>query len=86
VVDPTQAEIDQETHRTGSKLRGPFRTAADLYSFVRVHAIGRRYPTPDAKAAHDWAVVTFLLATQGARLPTGGLTSDNATTVPVPHR
>ena len=32
------------------------------------------------------AVVTFLMAAQGARLPAGGLTADNAGTVPIPQR
>jgi mono/diheme cytochrome c family protein len=84
--DPQQMEIEQQTQRTGAKMRRPFRNAWDVYAFVRTHGHGPRFRTPDAKAAHDWAAVTFLMATQGAQLPLLGLTEENASTVTVPQR
>jgi hypothetical protein len=85
VQDPQQAEIEQRTRRTGAASRGPFRNAWDLYAFVSVHR-GFRFKTPAAKAAHDWALVTFLMATNGAAIPGVGITPDNASTVTIPRK
>jgi hypothetical protein len=86
VQDPQQAQIEQQTNPTGAKFRPPFRTALDVYDFVSRHNRGPRIRSPQAKVAHDWAVVTFLLAADGAQLPAGGLTADTAASVPLPHR
>jgi hypothetical protein len=86
IQDPQQAEVEQRTRRTGSKLRPPFRTAADLYAFVGGHGRGPRLRSPEARAAHDWTLVTFLMAVQGAQLPAEGLSADNASAVPLPQR
>jgi hypothetical protein len=86
VQDLQQAEIEQQTRRTGATLRSPFRNAADVYAFVRNHGRGPRLRSPEVKAAHDWAVVAFLLVAQGAQLPAGGLTADNASAVSIPER
>ncbi|MCL2449483.1 MAG: cytochrome c [Polyangiaceae bacterium] len=86
VQDPQMAEIEQRTEPAGAKMRLPFRTALDVYNFVSQHNRGPRIRSPQAKAAHDWAAVTFLLAAVGADLPAGGLTADNAGSVPLPHR
>jgi hypothetical protein len=83
VTDPQQLQIQQQTRPQGAPWRDPFRTAQDLYGFVKVHL-------PKARAAvmkNDdyWAVVTFILAVQGANVPPNGITADNAASIPVPH-
>jgi mono/diheme cytochrome c family protein len=86
VQDPQQAEIAQQTRRTGALMRGTFRNAWDVYVFVKGHLGTRRFPTPAARDEHDWSLVTFLLAADGAQLPAGGVTADNANSLPVPRR
>ena len=73
VQDGQQGEIDQRMHRTGAVSRGLFRDASDVQAFVSVHR-GFRFKTPIAKAAHDWALVTFLMAADGAVVPSEGVT------------
>jgi mono/diheme cytochrome c family protein len=85
VQDLEQGEIDQRTHRAGAVGRMPFRNALDVYGFVTVHR-SKRFKTPAAKTAHDWAVVTFLMAANGAPIPDQGLTPENAGTVTIPRK
>jgi hypothetical protein len=85
VQDGQQGEIDQRMHRTGAVSRGPFRDASDVYAFVTVHR-GFRFKTPIAKAAHDWALVTFLMAADGAAVPSEGITPDNAGSITLPRK
>jgi mono/diheme cytochrome c family protein len=86
VQDPQQMEIDQQTRRTGSRLRGPFRNAMDVVAFVDAHLREPRLHAGAQKTAQDWAIVTFLMATRGTPIPAGGLTPDNASSVPLLQR
>jgi mono/diheme cytochrome c family protein len=85
VQDLEQAEVDQRTRRAGAGIRAPFRNASDVYGFVSVHR-NPRFKTPAAKASHDWALVTFLMAANGANIPDEGLTPENAGTVTIPRK
>jgi hypothetical protein len=83
LTDPQQIQIQQQTRPQGAPWRDPFRNAQDLFGFVKVHL-------PKARAAamkpdDYWAVVSFLLAVQGADVPASGVNADNAASVPVPH-
>jgi hypothetical protein len=82
--DPEQMEIDSQTQHTGLARRGPFRNGEDLYAFLKVHL---RKPRTRSFAEADYAaVVGFLLTAQGQELPPGGLTVDNAQSIPIPRR
>jgi hypothetical protein len=45
-----------------------------------------RFKTPAEKAPHDWALVTFLMAADGAAVPLDGVTPANANTVTFPRK
>ncbi len=82
--DPEQMEIDSQTQHTGLARRGPFRNAGDLYAFLKTHVHKpRTRPFDDEDYA---AVVGFMLSVQGQELPSGGLTADNAQSIPIPRR
>jgi mono/diheme cytochrome c family protein len=84
VQDPQQMQVELQTRRTSTGPRDPFRTARDIYAFVSTHS--RRSVTGPPKVEQDWAIVTFLMAAQGESVPDGGLTSDNAVSIPVSQR
>ena len=67
--------------RIGS--RNPLRNAQDVYAFVSTHF--QKSAKDPGKDERDWAIVTFLIAAQG-ELPSGGVTADNATSIPVSGR
>jgi hypothetical protein len=79
-TDPQQLQIQQQTRPQGAPLRDPFRTAADVVEFLKTHLV-----KPGLKIEDNDAVVTFLLVVQGADVPSGGVTADNAGSVRVPH-
>lgn len=83
VQDPAQMQIEEQTRRTGSGMREPFRNAYDVYAFVSLHPRDSR---KGHLADEDWAVTTFLIAAQGAALPAEGVTAENATSIPIPHK
>lgn len=84
VQDPELQQVEQQTRRTGTGERYPFRTALDLYNFISTHPReSRRGP---ARTDDDWAVVTFLAAAQGAALPAEGVTPENADAIAVPRK
>jgi cytochrome c553 len=83
LTDPQQIQIQQQTRPQGAPWRDPFRNAQSLFDFVKLHL-------PKARAAamkqdDYWAVVSFLLAVQGADVPATGVTADNAMSIAVPH-
>lgn len=85
VQDPQQVQIEAQTRRIGSGIRHAFRNARDVYDFVSTHSRKPSSGVP-VKVERDWAIVTFLMAVQGAPVPVGGLTADNGESIPVPRR
>jgi hypothetical protein len=83
VTDPQQLQIQQQSRPEGAPSRDPFRNAQNLFDFVKTHLPKSRAAA--VKPADYWAVVTFVVAVQGADLPAGGVTADNAASVLIPH-
>ncbi|HEX7499468.1 MAG TPA: c-type cytochrome [Polyangia bacterium] len=84
LTDPQLLQIEAQARPAGAAWRDPFRNAQDLYSFTST-----RMPKGHAgelKPGDYWAVVSFLLAAQGASLPAGGLGPANASSIPIPRR
>jgi hypothetical protein len=67
LVDPQLLQIRAQTRPAGAPWRDPFRNAQDLYAFTKTHVPKSR--AADLKDPDYWAVVSFMLAAQGATLP-----------------
>lgn len=68
----------------GEQTRQPFRTAQDVFDYV-----SKWMPLPKARMGtlppdQYWQVVTFMLTAHGSAVPQGGITAENAGSVPVP--
>ena len=83
LVDPQQIQLEMQSRPAGAAWRDPFRNAQDLYDFTSTHM--PKDHAGELKPADCWAVVSFLLAAQGASLPPGGVSPANASTVPIPR-
>ena len=84
ITDPMELQILEQTRPAGAPWRAPFRTAADLFDFTRVHMLAERagaLPLED-----DWAVVTFMVAVQSGATPTDGISARNAALIRIPER
>ena len=84
ITDPQLIQIQAQTRPAGAPWRDPFRNARDLYSFTTTHL-----PKARAAAVSDgdyWAVVGYMLAAQGASLPSGGIGPANGASIPIPKR
>ena len=84
LTDPQQMQLEMQSRPAGAAWRDPFRNAQDLYNFISTFM-----PKEHAgalKPADYWAVVSFLLAAQGASLPAGGVSPANASSIPIPRR
>lgn len=81
--DPQRLMIQQQTRPAGAPWRDPFRNAQDLFNFTSTHL------SKDHAAKHSvgdyWAVVSFMLAAQGAALPPGGVGPANASSIQIPR-
>ncbi|MBN2574443.1 MAG: cytochrome c [Deltaproteobacteria bacterium] len=84
LTDPQLLQIEAQARPAGAAWRDPFRNAQDLYDFTRTHAAGKR--AGDLSPADTWALVSFILAAQGASLPSGGVGPANATSMKIPRR
>jgi cytochrome c553 len=84
LYDPQLIQIQAQTRPAGAPSRDPFRNALDLYSFTAKHMPKDR--AAELKDDDYWAVVTFLLAAQGASLPPRGIDPANAASIPIPRR
>jgi len=84
VIDPQQIQIQAQTRPAGAAWRDPFRNALDLYGYTVKHLPKNR--TENLKDGDYWAVVSFVLAVQGASLPPGGISAANAASIPIPKR
>ncbi len=83
VYDPAQSEIESQTRRVGATFRPPFHDAGDVGAYLVAHLSKAR-----RKAIHAdglWAIVTFMMAVQGAAIPEGGVTPENAASLPIPR-
>jgi cytochrome c len=81
INDPEQIRIRQQTRPAGAPWRDPFRTARDLFEFLKMHPAKKR---AEWKAPDDyWAVVTFMLAAHGSAVPADGINADNASSVTI---
>lgn len=83
IVDPDQLQIQQQTRPAGAPTRDVFRTAGDLHAYVHDHLPKSRAAA--MKSEDYWAVVTFMLAAQGADVPPEGIGPNNATSIPIPR-
>lgn len=78
------AQPNQDTARpAGAPTRDPFRTAQDLYDYL-----SQRMPLPKSRAGtlkpdEYWAVLNFMLIAHGTPVPEGGVTAENAKSVPI---
>jgi mono/diheme cytochrome c family protein len=81
INDPEQLRIRQQTRPAGAPWRDPFRTAQDLFGFLKTHPAKKR---AEGVAPDDyWALVTFMLAAHGSAVPAGGINADNASSVTI---
>jgi cytochrome c553 len=84
LYDPQMIQIQAQTRPAGAAWRDPFRNAQDLYGFTSKHLPKER--AAELKDGDYWAVVGYMLAAQGATLPSGGINAANAASVPIPKR
>jgi mono/diheme cytochrome c family protein len=84
LTDPQLIQIEAQARPAGAAWRDPFRNAQDLYDFTSTHM--PKGHVGDLKPADSWAVVSFLLAAQGASLPAGGIGPANASSTQIPRR
>ena len=84
LIDPQQIQIQAQTRPAGAAWRDPFRNAQDLYGFTVKHMPKNR--ADDIKDGDYWALVSFILAVQGATVPPGGINAGNAASIPIPKR
>jgi hypothetical protein len=83
ITDPQLIQIRAQTRPAGAAWRDPFRNAGDLHRFTALHLPKTR--AEQLKDPDYWAVVAFMLAAQGATLPSGTLGPASAAT-PIPQR
>jgi mono/diheme cytochrome c family protein len=67
----------------GADVRGAFRTAQDVFTYV-----SREMPLPRSKAGtlkpeEYWAVTNYILVGHGVQVPEGGVNPSNAASVPI---
>lgn len=84
LTDPQLIQIEAQARPAGAAWRDPFRTAQDLFDFTSTH-MPKGHPG-DLKPVDHWAVVSFLIAAQGAGLPAGGVGPANASSIQIPRR
>jgi mono/diheme cytochrome c family protein len=78
------AQQAQDSNRPpGAPSRDPFRTAQDLFNYVST-----KMPLPKSRAGtlkpeEYWAITNFILVAHGASVPDGGITPENAGSVPI---
>ncbi len=82
-TDPQELQIRQLTRPAGAPTRDPFRTAQDVFNFVSVYMPFGRSRAGQLKPDEYWAVVTYLLTANGAKVPDGGINAGNASSIPV---
>ncbi len=81
--DPQLLQIEAQARPAGAAWRDPFRNAQDLFDFTNTHMPKGRAGavSPD----DNWALVSFMLAVQGASVPAGGIGPANASSIQIPR-
>jgi mono/diheme cytochrome c family protein len=81
--DPQLRQIEALARPAGAAWRDQFRNAQDLFNFTSTHM-----PKGSAsKLPRDyWAMVSFMLAVQGANVPANGPGPANASSILIPAR
>lgn len=74
--DPNEQQLRQQLNPGGIPSRQPFKTAQDLYEFVRLKMPAKQ--AGSLSTEEYWAVVNFMLVAQGLKVPEKGVDSDNA--------
>jgi hypothetical protein len=82
--DPQLLQIEAQARPAGASWRDPFKTAQDLFAFTSTH-MPKGHPG-DLKQQDHWAVVSFILAVQGATIPARGIGPANAASIQIPRR
>jgi hypothetical protein len=82
--DPELMRAQALSRPAGAAWRDPFHTADDLYRFVSTQMPRPKEKMGTLKADDYWAVVNFMLVAHGAKVPAGGVTPANASSVQVP--
>jgi mono/diheme cytochrome c family protein len=82
--DPQLLQIQAQARPAGSAWRDSFRSAQDLFNFTSTHM--PKGHVGDLKPPEQWAVVSFMLAAQGATLPAGGIGPANASSIQISRR
>lgn len=80
VNDPSELQL-REWSRAGTPKREPFRNAQDVFNYI-----SQRMPLKAAgKLRPDeyWAILNFMMLAHGAPVPPEGISSSNASKVPV---
>jgi cytochrome c len=83
-LDPQLAQIEAQSRPAGASWRDPFQNAQDLFTFISTHM--PKGHASEMKPQDDWAVVSFMLAAQGATLPPAGIGPANASSIRIPRR
>jgi cytochrome c len=74
--DPNEQQMRQQLNPGGMPSRQPFKTAQDLYEFVRLKMPSKQAGTLTTE--EYWAVVNYMLIAQGLQVPEKGIDSENA--------
>jgi len=82
-TDQQQLQIQVQTRPAGAPWRDPFRNAQDVHDFIKTHMPKSR--AGQIAPGDYWAVVTFMMAAQGAAVPPDGINDANGSTMPVPR-
>ena len=82
--DPQMLQLEAQARPSGAAWRDPFQTAQDLFAFISTNM--PKGHASDLKPQDDWAVVSFMLAAQGATLPPDGIGPANAGSIRIPRR
>jgi mono/diheme cytochrome c family protein len=81
--DPQLLQIEAQARPAGAAWRDPLRNAQDLFDFTNTHMPKGR--TGAVSPDDNWALVSFMLAVQGASVPAGGIGPANASSIQIPR-
>jgi mono/diheme cytochrome c family protein len=80
-TDPDQLKFQAQSRPPGVGSRDAFRTAQDLYNFVSTRMPLPKNRVGTLKSEEYWAIVNFILLAHATKLPEGGVTPSNASTI-----
>jgi cytochrome c len=82
-TDTEELRIRQMSRPQGAPTRDPFRNAQDVYNFISLNMPKGRSRAGQLKPEQYWAVLTYILLGNGAKVPDGGINERNASSIPV---